>query len=67
MKKFNFLQKNPREIKMARFLVEEVVSPGYSINRGLYDNPREAQYRAMELFVDEFIPEENLKIREVPL
>ena len=48
---------------MAKFLVEEVVSPGYSINRGLYDNPREAQYRAMELFVDEFIPEENLKIR----
>lgn len=52
--------------KMTRYLVEEVVTPGYIIDRGVYDNPRDAQYRAMEIFVNEGI-EENIKIREVPL
>lgn len=32
---------------MTRYLVEEVVTPGYSIDRGVYDNPKDAQYRAM--------------------
>lgn len=36
---------------MTRYLVEEVVTPGYSIDRGVYDNPKDAQYRAMEIFV----------------
>ena len=53
--------------KMTRYLVEEVVTPGYSIDRGVYDNPKDAQYRAMEIFVNEGIIEENIKIREVPL
>lgn len=26
---------------MTRYLVEEVVTPGYSIDRGVYDNPKE--------------------------
>lgn len=30
---------------MTRYLVEEVVTPGYSIDRGVYDNPKDAQYR----------------------
>lgn len=34
---------------MTRYLVEEVVTPGYSIDRGVYDNPKDAQYRAMEI------------------
>lgn len=51
---------------MTRYLVE-VVTPGYSIDRGVYDNPKDAQYRAMEIFVNEGIIEENIKIREVPL
>lgn len=51
---------------MTIWLVEEVVTPGYSIDRGVYDNPKDAQYRAMEIFVNEDI-EENIKIREVPL
>lgn len=38
---------------MTRYLVEEVVTPGYSIDRGVYDNPKDAQYRAMEIFVNE--------------
>lgn len=54
-------------MKMTRYLVEEVVTPGYSIDRGVYDNPKDAQYRAMEIFVNEGIIEENIKIREVPL
>lgn len=53
--------------KMTRYLVEEVVTPGYSIDRGVYDTPKDAQYRAMEIFVNEGIIEENIKIREVPL
>lgn len=40
---------------MTRYLVEEVVTPGYSIDRGVYDNPKDAQYRAMETFVNEGI------------
>lgn len=40
---------------MTRYLVEEVVTPGYSIDRGVYDNPKDAQYRAMEIFVNEDI------------
>ena len=40
---------------MTRYLVEEVVTPGYSIDRGVYDNPKDAQYRAMEIFVNEGI------------
>lgn len=39
----------------------------YSIDRGVYDNPKDAQYRAMEIFVNEGIEENNIKIREVPL
>lgn len=50
-----------------RYFVEEVVTPGYIIDRGVYDNPKDAQYRAMEIFVNEGIIEENIKIREVPL
>lgn len=65
MKK-NTTLKNPNVIKMTRYLVE-VVTPGYSIDRGIYDNPKDAQYRAMEIFVNEGIIEENIKIREVPL
>lgn len=63
------LLKNPKDsVKMTtRYLVEEVVTPGYSIDRGVYDNPKDAQYRAMEIFVNEGIIEENIKIREVPL
>lgn len=38
---------------MTRDLVEEIVTPGYIIDRGIYDNPN--------------IIEENIKIREVPL
>lgn len=53
--------------KMTRYLVEEVVTSGYIIDRGIYDNPKDAQYRAMEIFVNEGIIEENIKIREVPL
>lgn len=52
---------------MTRYLVEEVVTPGYIIDRGIYDNPKDAQYRAMEIFVNEGIIEENITIREVPL
>lgn len=52
---------------MTKYLVEEIVTPGYSIDRGIYDNPKDAQYRAMEIFVNESIIEENIKIREVPL
>lgn len=37
---------------MTKYLVEEIVTPGYSINRGVYDNPKDAQYRAMETFVN---------------
>lgn len=51
----------------SKYLVKEIAGPGYTIERGLYDNPKEAQKRAMELFVLEFIPEENLKIIEVQL
>lgn len=51
---------------MTRDLVEEVVTSGYIIDRGVYDNPKDAQYRAMEIFVNEGI-EENIKIRGVPL
>lgn len=51
---------------MTKYLVEEIVTPGYSIDRGVYDNPKDAQYRAMEIFVEGII-EENIKIREVPL
>ena len=51
---------------MTKYLVEEIVTPGYSIDRGIYDNPKDAQYRAMEIFVEGII-EENIKIREVPL
>lgn len=55
-------------IKMTtKYLLEEIVTPGYSIDRGVYDNPKDAQYRAMEIFVNEGIIEENIKIREVPL
>ena len=61
------LEKSERCDKMTRYLVEEVVTPGYSIDRGVYDNPKDAQYRAMEIFVNEGIIEENIKIREVPL
>lgn len=50
---------------MIKYLVEEIVTPGY-IDRGIYDNPKDAQYRAMEIFVEGII-EENIKIREVPL
>lgn len=52
---------------MTRYLVEEVVTPGYSIDRGVYYNLKDAQFRAMEIFVNEGIIEENIKIREVPL
>lgn len=48
------------------YIVEEIVTPGYIIDRGVYDNPKDAQYRAMEIFVNEGI-EENITIREVPL
>jgi hypothetical protein len=65
--KKNTTLKNPNVIKMTRYLVEEVVTLGYSIDRGVYDNPKDAQYRAMEIFVNEGIIEENIKIREVPL
>lgn len=51
---------------MTKYLVEEIVTPGYSIDRGVYDNPKDAQY-TMEIFVNEGIIEENIKIREVPL
>lgn len=49
------------------YIVEEIVTPGYIIDRGVYDNPRDAQYRAIDIFVNEDIIEENIKIREVPL
>lgn len=53
---------------MTRYLVEEVVTPGYSINRGEFDNPEEAKRFAMgQLFVEEHIPEENINIKEVLL
>ena len=52
---------------MTKYLVEEIVTPGYSIDRGVYDNQKDAQYRAMEIFVNEGIIEENITIREVPL
>ncbi|WP_141562460.1 hypothetical protein [Methanobrevibacter smithii] len=65
MKK-NTTLKNPNVIKMT-YIVEEIVTPGYIIDRGIYDNPKDAQYRAMEIFVNEGIIEENIKIREVPL
>ena len=50
----------------SKYLVEEIVTPGYIIDRGIYDNPKDAQYRAMEIFVEGII-EENIKIREAPL
>lgn len=40
---------------MTRYLVEEVVTPGYSIDRGVYYNLKDAQFRAMEIFVNEGI------------
>lgn len=53
---------------MTIYVVNEIVIPEvYSIDRGVYDNPKDAQYRAMEIFVNEGIIEENIKIREVPL
>lgn len=52
---------------MTIYVVNEIVIPEvYSIDRGVYDNPKDAQYRAMEIFVEGII-EENIKIREVPL
>lgn len=51
---------------MTRYLVEEVVTPGYSIDRGVYDNqrmPSIGQWKSSY----EGIEENNIKIREVPL
>ncbi|WP_299523377.1 hypothetical protein [uncultured Methanobrevibacter sp.] len=50
-----------------QYLVEEIISVGYHIARGLYDNPIDAQRKAQEMFVLEGILEENIKIKEIPL
>lgn len=46
---------------MTRYLVEEVVTSGYSIDRGVYDNPKDAQYRAMVSVKNKFDAETALK------
>ena len=43
------------------YIVEEIVTPGYSIDRGVYDNPKDAQYRAMEIFVMKVLLKKILK------
>mgnify|MGYP004716242377 FL=1 len=53
---------------MTIYVVNEIVTPGYIIDRGEFDNPEEAKHFAMrQLFVEVHIPEENINIKEVPL
>lgn len=52
---------------MTKYLVDEIVTPGYIIDRGIYDNPKDAQYRAMEIFVEGIIEENQWSASKISL